>query len=384
MTGGFDDEIAIVGVGTTDFGVLARDREARRSGYDLAAEAFSLALADAGMDKKEVDGLLCARIPSYTRMADILGLRRPTLVNNIDGSGRMSAVTIQLAAAAIRSGLADTVACVYGNNGRSAGATYGGGESKSPTGRYDDVYGMTSPGAYVAMMYERYKEQYGVADDALAAIAISNRANAAHNPLAVMQKPITRDDYVESRFIAEPLRLFDYCLINDGGVALILTSVERARRLDRPFVTIAASAAAGDLTNFYSSDDYYYESSARVAERVYAQAGVSRSDIQCLQVYDNFTPTILFSLEGFGFCDPGTSWRWINEGGHIELGGDLPINTSGGHTSESYMQGWALHAEAVRQLRGEASGRQVPDCELVQYICVSPIVSSHIFRRHQP
>ncbi len=378
MTG--RDRVAIVGVGTTRFGELYRDRDAKRSAFDLGAEAFTAALNDAGLEKDAVDGIVCARLPSYVRMADMLGLRRPRFCLGVEGAGRMSAVALQIAAAAIENGLADTIALIYGNNGRSAGATYGGDDGPSPTGVYDTAYGMTSPGAYVAMMYQRYAEMYSVPDLALAPLAINNREHAILNENAVMRSPLTLDQYAEARFVAEPLRLFDYCLINDGGVAMIVTSTERAKRLNRPLVTISATAACGDLTNFYTSPDFFYGSCQAVAERVYNEAGVSHADIDCAQIYDNFTPTILFSLEGFGYCPPGTAWKWIQDG-RIRLGGELPVNTSGGHTSESYMQGWALHVEAVRQLRGEAGGRQVRDCEVAQYMCVSPIVSSHVLRR---
>jgi acetyl-CoA acetyltransferase len=374
------DTVAIVGVATTDFGALYRDRSVVRSAYDLGAQAFTAALADSGLDKDEIDGIITARIPSYVRMADMLGLRRPTFVTGLEGAGRMSAVALQTAIAAIHAGLATTIALVYGNNGRSAGATYGGDDGPLPTGVYDTAYGMTSPGAYVAMMYERYRELYSVPDLALAPLAINNRAHAALNPGAVMREPITMADYAAARFIAEPLRLFDYCLINDGGVAMIVTTTERARRLNRPLVTVSATAAAGDLTNYYCSPDFYRGSCESVAERVFRDAGISRDDVDCAQIYDNFTPTILFTLEGFGYCPPGTAWKWIQDG-RTALGGELPVNTSGGHTSESYMQGWALHVEAVRQLRGEAGERQVPGCEVVQYMCVAPIVSSHILRR---
>lgn len=374
------DTVAIVGVATTDFGALYRDRSVARSAYDLGAQAFTAALADSGLDKDEIDGIITARIPSYVRMADMLGLRRPTFVTGLEGAGRMSAVALQTAIAAIHAGLATTIALVYGNNGRSAGATYGGDDGPLPTGVYDTAYGMTSPGAYVAMMYERYRELYSVPDLALAPLAINNRAHAALNPGAVMREPITMADYAAARFIAEPLRLFDYCLINDGGVAMIVTTTERARRLNRPLVTVSATAAAGDLTNYYCSPDFYRGSCESVAERVFRDAGISRDDVDCAQIYDNFTPTILFTLEGFGYCPPGTAWKWIQDG-RTALGGELPVNTSGGHTSESYMQGWALHVEAVRQLRGEAGERQVPGCEVVQYMCVAPIVSSHILRR---
>ncbi len=374
------DAVAIVGVGTTEFGRLYRDRTTYRSAYSLGAQAFTAALEDAGLERDDIDGLICARLPNYTRVADMIGLRRPSYCLSIDGAGRMSAVAVQLAIGAIQSGMARAVALVYGNNGRSAGASYGGEGGGGPTAHYDTAYGMTSPGAYVAMMYQRYRELYSVPDLALAPLAINNRTHAMRNENAVMRAPLTVEDYANSRFIAEPLRLFDYCLINDGGVAMILTSTDIAAKLDRPMVTVRSTASSGDLTNFYTSDDFFQESCESVASRVFSAAGMTTKDVDCLQIYDNFTPTILFSLEGFGYCAPGTAWEWVRDG-RIGLGGEIPVNTSGGHTSESYMQGWALHVEAVRQLRGEAGARQVPDCEVVQYICAAPITASHLLVR---
>ncbi len=374
------DKVAIIGVGTTRFGDLYRTRDVLRSDYDLAAEAFKLALADAGIEKDEIDGLLTARVPSYQHMANMLGMRRPALSYGFEQAGRMSALAVQAAINAIATGHAQTVALVYGNNGRSVGAQYGGGEPTTPTGQHDAAFGMTSAGAYVALMYERYRQLNRVPEDGLAAAAINNRNHAKLNENAVMRDDLDVATYLDSRYVAEPLRLYDYCLINDGGVALILSSVEHARRLNKPVVTISGTAACGDLTNFYTSDDFYYDTCRSVADRVYKQAGVTPKDIDVAQIYDNFTPTILFSLEGFGFCKPGQAWNWIRDG-RIGLGGELPVNTSGGHTSESYMQGWALHVEAVRQLRGEAGARQVKGAEVAQYICAAPVTSSHILRR---
>jgi len=377
MTAALRGKAAIVGVGTTPFAELYKIPENPRSAYDLAVDAFGRALADSGLEKSDIDGLLCARIPAYAHMADLLGLRHVNFVNSFDGSGRMSGVALEVAVMAVASGLANTVALVYGNNGRSAGARYGGGEGVTPTDSYDAVYGMTSPGAYVGMMYQRYMHEFHVPDGALAPLAINNRANAVLNPDAVMRSPIDIDTYMSARFIAEPLRLFDYCLINDGGVALIVTTPDRARDLAKPPVYVRATAASSDLSNFYTSPDYFYTACNSVSRRLFTDAGVAREDVRCLQVYDNFTPTILFALEGFGYCERGQAWAWAAPE-RISLQGELPVNTGGGHTSESYMQGWALHAEAVRQVRGECGPRQVPDCDVVQYICPSPIVTSHI------
>jgi acetyl-CoA acetyltransferase len=259
--------------------------------------------------------------------------------------------------------------------------TYGGEGAGLPDNMYYDLaYGMTSPGAYVAMMYRRYAELYGAPDGSLAPLAINNRKNAALNPIAVMKEQITEEQYLDARYIADPLRLYDYCMINDGGAAIIVTSVERAKNLKKPPVLISAAASSGDLTNFYTKPDFFDQASRSVADKVYAQCGLSPADMDCVQIYDNFTPIMLFSLESFGFAPRGEGWQWIKDG-RIELGGEMPINTSGGHTAEGYMQGWALQIEAVRQLRGEAGARQVPNCEVAQYICVSPIVTSHILRR---
>lgn len=373
------DRTAIVGVGTTAFAQRYRELDPELTAYELAVEALTNALDDAGLTNKDVDGLITARVPSYARMADVLGLRHPRFVNGLEGSGRMSGVALQTAVMAVTTGMAEVVACVYGNNGRSAGARYGGEEGGESTAIYDTMYGMTSPGAYVAMMFRRYQYLYGAPDDALAPLAINNRKNAALNPNAVMQKPITYQEYMASRYIAEPLRLFDYCLINDGGVAFIVTSAERARDLRKPPVYVSATAATGDLTNYYTSEDFFFAACSDVAKRLYPAAGITPSDVDSVHIYDNFTPTILFSLEGFGFCPRGEAWQWVKNG-RIELSGELPVNTSGGHTAESYMQGWALHVEAVRQLRGEAGDRQVPNCGVAQYMCAAPIVTSHILR----
>ncbi|MGH3588546.1 MAG: thiolase family protein, partial [Pseudonocardia sp.] len=274
------------------------------------------------------------------------------------------------------SGVAETVACIYATNGRTSGLKYGGGDG-DPAGEYDAMYGMTSTGAYVSMMYQRYRQTYGAPEDALAPLAINNRANGARNPNAVFQKEITRDEYLASRFIAEPLRKLDYCIINDGAGVFLVTTAERARDLRKKPVRVQATAGRAELSRSYISPDFYYATSAAVASELYEKSGVGPDQIDCMQVYDNFLPTILFTLEGFGHAPRGAAWEWVRDG-RIELGGQRPMNTSGGHTSESYMQGFAFQAEAVRQLRGEAGERQVKDCHTVQYMCVSPIVTAHI------
>ncbi|WP_217574363.1 thiolase family protein [Streptomyces sp. GbtcB7] len=369
-------QVAVVGVGQTDFGALYANKDAQRDAYALGAEALKLALDDAGLRKDEVDGLLTARI-GYEHGADVLGIPNPRVINGLEGSGRMSGVAFQHAVSLIETGQADTIALVYGNNGRSVKMTYGGAYTDSPTTRYDAMYGMTSPGAYVGLMYRRYQYEYGVPDGALAPIAINNRRNAALNPVAVMREEITEEQYLSARYIADPLRLYDYCIINDGGVALILTTLDRARDLPKRPVRVAATAAMGSVNNYYTSTDFFYSASQDVARRLYEASGYGPQDMDCVQIYDNFTPTVLFSLEGFDYAPRGEAWKWATAD-RIARTGDTPLNTAGGHTGESYMQGWGHHVEAVRQIRGEAGERQVADCDVAHYICASPIVTSHV------
>ena len=371
---------AVVGIGATDFAALYARAESPRSAYDLALDAFALALADCGIDKQEIDGVICVRLPSYQRIAAEIGLPHLRLAYSLEGTGRMAGVALQQAADAVALGRARAVAIVYGNNGRSAGEKYGGAFDPTSPAAYDVMHGMTSPGAYVAMMARRYLAEFDAPTDGLAAVAINNRRNGALNESAVLRKAISRDEYYAAPYVAEPLRLFDYCLINDGGVCLIVAGADLARRLRQPPAHLVASACVGSLTTHYAAKDYFHSACAAVAAQVYQQAGIAPHDIDCAQIYDNFTPTVLFSLEGFGFCGRGEAARWV-QGGRIEREGKLPINTSGGHTAESYMQGFALLAEAVRQIRGQAGPRQVKNCELAQYICASPIVSSLILRR---
>ncbi len=275
------DKTAIVGIGATKFDAMYRNLDPERSPYELAAEAFRKALEDSGLEKREIDGLICVRVPSYQRMADVLGLPRLRLVNVLEGAGRMAGAALQYAVMAVATGQAQTVAVVYGNNGRSAGARYGGAVDPNATTVYDAMYGMTSPGAYVSMMFRRHQYEYGTTEDALAALAINNRKNGALNPDAVFQKPITREEYFAGRYVAEPLRLYDYCLINDGGVAFIVTSADRAKGLRHPPAYISATYAASELTNFYTVRDCFYGACQDIAQRIYPAAGVGPEDIDC-------------------------------------------------------------------------------------------------------
>ena len=375
---GLRGKYAVVGVGTTAFGVTPG-----LDAYDLGAWALRDALADAGLDAGQIDGLIVNRVPDYQRFGELYGIN-PGFITQQPTQGRMSGGSIVVAIAALEAGLCSHVALVYGNNGKQSGATYGGeaeGGYGSGEATWMRPYGMTSPGAFHAMMFRRHMEEYGTTSEQLGAVSVAFRKHALLNPGAVMKRAITIEDHQASRFIAEPLHLLDYCLINDGGVALVITSAERARDLRKPPAYIVGFAEATQLDgSSLPPPDYWYGACSRAAADVYAMAGVKQSDMDALQIYDNFSPTVLFSLEGFGFCPRGDSGPWV-QGGRLELGGEFPTNTSGGHLSESYMQGWALNVEAVRQIRGECGERQVSNAKLIQYMCTAPVVTSVIYGR---
>ncbi|RDJ19781.1 thiolase family protein [Bosea caraganae] len=362
---------AVVGVGHSDWiGDHARVRAGGKphdsNGY--GAVAFREALADAGIDRSEIDGLIVGPTTSYERIGELLGL-------NVRWGGQADAMLgIIEACMAIRSGLAEVVALVYGNDQRSAAISYGGAEAMGGNMFLSYVYhapwGFTSQGALYAMMFRRYMELEGLTEAELGEVAVAQRLAASKNPNALMRKPITVEDYLNSAYICEPLHLFDYCLINDGGVALIVAEAGRAKRMSARSVPIhgvgRSDLNAGATSLEPRLFDYYRPAQQQAAEQVFAMAGAGPSEMSALQVYDSFSCHIPLALEGYGYCRTGEAGRFMREHG-ISLAKGLPVNTSGGHLSESYMQGWNHQVEAVRQMRGECGARQVPDCRFVHY-----------------
>lgn len=364
------DKVCMVGIGTTEYGNFPET-----DAYGLGSQALLTALDDAGLQISDIDGLIVNRIPSYERFAEMHGIN-PRYCLQTEAPGRYSSVSLMLAAQAIATGAAEVVALVYANNGRSQRVFYGGEEGEWAP------WGMSSPGASHAMMFQSHMNQFGTTPEDLGHISVAFRKHAALNPGAMMRKPMTLEDHHTSRKIAEPLRLLDYCLINDGGVAWIMTSAERAKDLKQKPVYVSGYAREDVFdTASIPRQDYWYSALKRIESQVYENAGISRDEIDGLMIYDNFSPTVMFALEGLGFCKQGEGGQFI-QNGMLELGrGRWPTNTSGGHLSESYMQGWALIAEAVRQLRGECGSRQIPDARAIQYIAATPISSSIILRR---
>jgi acetyl-CoA acetyltransferase len=370
------DTASVVGVGATDYrddyrgeaGRAANKGSGARDSYQLAARSLRRALADAGLHKGEIDGL-CVGGP--------IGVERASEMFGIEPSWAIAADApraIIQATQAINAGLCDTVACVYGNAQRSRNVQYGGGKAVGGSAALSYVYyapwGMTSQGSLYAMMFKRHQLTYGTAEEQLGAVPVAFRKHASLNPNAVMGDPFTMAEYLDSPYVVEPLRLLDYCLVNDGGVTFIIQRADRAKDCKQTPVNVSGfgwSELSVDATQLRPRlKDFYYPAHRAVAAQVYPMCGYGPSDIDVYGTYDSFSAHLLFSLEGFGFCPEGEAGSWI-QNGRIEIGGELPCNTSGGMLSESYMQGWNHQVELVRQLRGGVGVRQVTGANIAQY-----------------
>jgi acetyl-CoA acetyltransferase len=209
------------------------------------------------------------------------------------------------------------------------------------------------------MSARRYMHEYGANSEDFGRVSVADRKHAATNPAAWFYgKPITLEDHQRSRFIVEPLRLLDCCQESDGAVAVVVTSLERARDLrQKPAVIVAAAQGASReqqmMTGYYAPEISGLPEMGLVARQLWAQSGLSPADIQTAVIYDHFTPFVLVQLEEFGFCGRGEAKDFLRDG-QIELGGRLPVNTHGGQLGEAYIHGMNGIAEAVRQLRGSA------------------------------
>jgi acetyl-CoA acetyltransferase len=371
------DAAVIVGIGETDYPEdyrRAKAGEVYEDVYGYAATALRRALDDAGLVKGDVDGLVGGHMFALERCAEVLGIDPAWSTQaQLDGA---NAVT--LATMAINAGLCECVALVYGNAGRTAGTAYGGpsamGGDRYLAYVYHSPWGLTSQGGLYGLTASRYMEVSGLRPQDLGEFVIAQRRWAQLNPGAIMRKPLTIEEYLGGRFIAEPLRLFDYCLINDGGVALIVTTPERARGL-RSEPVLVAGIGRSELNDGATSlrprlVDFYRPAQRRAAERVSAVSGFGPADVDVVGIYDSFSLHVPMALEGFGFCPEGEPTRVLREGG-TGPGGRLAVNTSGGHLSGSYMQGWGHQVELVRQLRHEAGERQVAGARVGQYIASS-------------
>ena len=361
------DQIAIVGIGkapkrsTLPEGHTGRLDELKGStALGLGISAFKDALDDAGLDKAQIDGLLTHPGTSgggdHLSFGEAVGIN-PRLSTSFNHGGSSGGALVQYAAMAVHAGMADYVACVFGDAARTGGVRFGGAMGARASGMSQGIWGMFGPAANSAMGARRHMQLYGTTSEQLGHVAVSTRQYANQNPDAVMyDRPVTLEDHQSSRWIVEPLHLLDCCQISDGGVCVIVTTAERAKDLKQKPVYLSGMGQAY-TTRTYENDDWWYLiHQQRALSDAFAMAEVTTDDIDVAELYDNFSISVLFWLEHAGFVKPGEAGPFVEEG-NLRPGGALPTNTAGGNLSESYMEGWLHMYEGVRQMRGTSTSQ---------------------------
>lgn len=364
---------AIAGLGITPMGrIYGRDV------VYFAKEAVRLAIEDAGLQREDIDGLLIN--PGTTPLGGFaglalqgaLGLGDLRFVNSMNMGGATAISMVQFAAMAVVHGLANYVVCVFADaplrEGRGGSAAYGGwAPALQPRGLSELylAYGLFGVNAPYALAARRHMDLYGTTNDHFGAIAVAERQWAAMNPLAQEREPITMEDYHNSRWIVEPLHLYDCCLVSNGGVAVIVTTAERARALRQPPVYILGMGQGHRGVLSRPDWDADTVTGAAISKEIaFRMAGITLNDIDICELYDCYTYTVLVSIEDYGFCEKGEGGPYVADG-KLGPGGTLPTNTGGGMLSGYYMWGMTPLSEAVIQARGQGGERQVPKRDVV-------------------
>lgn len=362
-------DTAIVGIGATEF-----SKASGRSELRLALEAISAAMLDAGLPLHTVDALTTSTMDrnDEIEVARNLGLSDLKFFARAPFGGGGACAGVVHASLAVASGQADVAVAYRAMNERS-GVRFGTVMTKMPRDTAADSiryswsipFGLSTPATYAALLYRRYMSQFGAGEEHLARLAVQNRQYASTNPAAwYYGRPLTTEQYYDSRVVSEPLRVPDCCQESDGAVALVITPLDRARDLPSTAVHIAAGAQGvgvrqSVLASLYRDDITVLEETRVMGRSLWQRAGMGPQDIDVAILYDHFAPTVLMQLEALGFCGLGEGWQMLDSG-ELGPGGTLPVNTHGGMIGEAYIHGYNNVAEAVRQIRGTAAN-QVDD-----------------------
>lgn len=360
---------AIAGLGMTEMGKVYG-----RSSTKLGAEAVRQAVADAGIGLSDIDGMLVSSGVSGDLgigLAAVLGMHELSILNEVNAFGATAGVMVAQAAQAIAAGAATTVACVFADTPlkpqEKAGTSW---VSAARKGRKDRgargfaglalVSGAMSPNILYALCARRHMERYGTESTHLAEIAVAQRAWAARNPLAQFREPITVADHQASRWIAEPLRLLDCCLVSNGAVAIIVTTSDRAAAMAQPPVHIWGYGQAHAPREMNAGSQWgLVTPAARSGPQAMRMAGITPADVDVAELYDCYTYTVLVTLEDYGFCAKGEGGDFVSKGS-LAPGGRLACNTGGGQLSSYYMWGFTPLSEAIIQARNAGGERQAP------------------------
>ena len=365
QSGSYHGQVAICSAGQTPL-----SRKSGRSVLSLAREAALAALDAAGMTPEELDGIIQYSVGDSVpaeAIGSAIGKTELNYVLDFAQGGQSPCYMVMHAAMAIHCGLAKSILVIRALNGRS-GYRVGHEISDEGASLLRLALGYTAYPQYTAMMARRYLVETGSTSDDLAAIAIAQRQWASKNDRAILQKPLTLDDYFASPYLVEPYRFADCTSEVDGAAAVLVTSLERARDLRLPPVVVSGSAWAShgadlDMGSMLHMKDYSRNYTNQLAAKLWASAGLGPKDVDVVQLYDCFTGTFAMNLEGLGFVGRGEAGSFVRDG-NTGINGSLPANTNGGLLSEGYLHGMNNVTEAVWQMQGSCGDRQVADVEV--------------------
>lgn len=363
--------VAIVGAAECDLGSTGR------AVLGLQTQAVTRALADAGLTLADVDGLATTGVSRFsaTSLAEHLGLQ-PAWTDSTFAGGSAFEMFVARAAQAIEAGQCHTVVISFASNQRSTRSRSLGGvyEPWTPEAQLEAPYDPLYPASYYAMAAQAYLHRHAHERDALAEVAVAAREWALLNPAAFRYGagPLTVDDVLAAQPLSTPLTVADCCLVTDGGGAVVLTSLERARDLPKPPVVVLGYGESTTNASMTAVDDLTVTGAVASGAAAFGRAGLTPGDVDVAQLYDSFTITVLLTLEALGFCEPGAAPAYVRDR-------SLPLNTSGGGLSYCHpgQFGVLLLVEAVRQLRGECGARQVADAEIALAHGTGGILSTH-------
>jgi acetyl-CoA acetyltransferase len=359
------EKAAVIGIGET-----AYTRGSGKSAFALQVESALIAIRDAGLTPRDIDGIIPCGISAAPAEDLVNNFGLPDLAfSGLTPMGGASPIAaVQCAAAVVSAGICKNVLITAGRNGFS-GARAGVRIHDMPQFHYVTEYelalGAVAPAQLYAPMARRHMELYGTTSEQFGEIAVTTREHAMLNDNALMKKPMTLADHQASRMISDPFRLFDCSIESDGGAAIIVSSAERARdRRQPPVLIMGVAEGHPDSPGSITQRDTLTELGiAKAAPRAFGMAGVTPADIDVAEIYDCFTYIVLCQLEDLGFCKKGEGGQFV-QGGRLKLGGDLPLNTHGGLLSQAHMLGMNHVTELVRQMRGQGGRAQVENAEI--------------------
>lgn len=375
------NKIVVAGVGETEQGKIPD-----KSSFHFLSQASKLAIEDAGIKKSDVDGLVTAfslvehTFMHCTTFADYFGMR-PSFFSSVAVGGATAIWMVAEAAMAIASGQAEVVLCVRGDNTLSGISSSGMVAliREMCHAEFEYPYGLTTPGGY-ALAAQRYLHDFNATSEQLASVAVTMRKHAAMKENAMNKDPLTVDDVLNSRIIAEPLHKYDCSIISDGGAAFIITTEEKAKELgiknSPAYLWGMGEGYSHQYLTSLENLDQIYNAINHSGQKAFKTAGIGPKDVDLAFLYDCFTITVLLELEGLGLVPKGEAGAFALEG-RMEIGKDLPVNTHGGLLSQAHLGGMHHVIEATLQLRGDAGERQVNDAEVALVHGNGGIVSAH-------